>query len=36
MSTTFLIQNIAELYTMSSFMDGGKLNKNNMYNDSYQ
>ena len=34
MSTTFLIQNIAELYTMSSFMDGGKLNKNNIYNDS--
>jgi hypothetical protein len=30
MSTTYLIQNIAELYTMSSFMEGGKLNKNNM------
>jgi cytochrome b subunit of formate dehydrogenase len=29
MTTSFLIQNIAELYTMSSFMEGGKLNKNN-------
>jgi len=34
MSTTFLIQNIAELYTMSSFMEGGKLNKNNAYIDN--
>ena len=34
MSTTFLIQNIAELYTMSSFMEGGKLNKNNRYIDN--
>ena len=34
MSTTFLIQNMAELYTISSFMEGGKLNKNNTYTDS--
>ena len=34
MSTTFLIQNIAELYTMSSFMEGGKLNKTNTYVDN--
>jgi hypothetical protein len=34
MSTTFLIQNIAELYTMSSFFEGGKINKNNTYIDS--
>jgi len=34
MSTTFLIQNIAELYTISSFMEGGKLNKNNTYIES--
>jgi len=34
MSTTFLIQNIAELYTMSSFMQGGKINKNNTYIDN--
>ena len=34
MSTTFLIQNIAELYTMSSYMEGGKLNKNNIQIDN--
>ena len=33
MSTSFLIQNIAELYTMSSYMQGGKLNKNNIQID---
>ena len=35
MSTSFLIQNIAELFTMSSNMQGGKLNKNNTQIDNF-
>ena len=30
MSTSFLIQNISELFTISSMMEGGKMNKNSI------
>ena len=35
MSASLLIQNISELYTMSSQMNGGKINKNNLQYDNF-